>query len=82
MNGLAPATIVMLYLFATTLGAVALVQLHFLVKVVTGLDVVAAGRAVPGLGRRALSFLERAFRGRVESFLDALEWVIYGVRHA
>jgi len=75
MNGLAPATIVLLCVFVTVLAMVALVQLHLLVKVVTGLDVVALGRATPG-------FLERATRDIVAGLLNVWEWAVYGVRHA
>jgi hypothetical protein len=82
MSGLSAPTIALLAVFATVLAATVLVQLHLLVKVLTGLDVVALAWAVPGLARRALGFLERAFRDIVEGFKDAVEWTVYGVRHA
>lgn len=82
MSGLSAPTIALLAVFATVLAATVLVQLHLLVKVVTGLDVVAVAATVPDLGRRALGFLERAFRDIVEGFKDAVEWTVYGVRHA
>lgn len=78
MSGLAPATIVMLCLFATTLGAVALVQLHLLVKVLIGLDVVALALALPRLARRVLGFLERATRDISVGFVNGVEWLVYG----
>lgn len=82
MSGLAPATIVMIYALATTLGAVALVQLHLVVKVLIGLDVVALALALPGLARRVLGFLERAARDILGGLVNAWEWTVYGVRHA
>lgn len=82
MSGLSAPTIALLAVFATVLAATLLVQLHLLVKVVTGLDVVALAWAVPGLARRALGFLERAFRDVVEGFKNGVEWLVYGVGHA
>lgn len=78
MNGLDPATVVMVCLLAVVATGVIGTFLGSVLWALFGDLVLGALAPVGRLGRRVLGFLERAVRDIVAGLLNAVEWLVYG----